>query len=131
MGSTTLHQVESLLDKLTLSEQAALIERLARRMRLAALSILVQPQDLYGAWKDKFPRDVDLNVALRDIRRGWETEWDKAGEFASGDVLDFDHDAAVPEMHDRIIVGLARRLGASCISRDPLVVSSGLAPVVW
>jgi hypothetical protein len=47
------------------------------------------------------------------------------------DVLSFDQDAAVPEMHDRMIVGLARRLGARCISRDPLIVNSGLVSVVW
>jgi PIN domain nuclease of toxin-antitoxin system len=52
-------------------------------------------------------------------------------EFSASDVLNFDQDAAVPEMHDRIVVGLARRLGAACISRDPLIVNSGLASVVW
>lgn len=52
-------------------------------------------------------------------------------EFFPSDVLDFDHDTAVSEMHDRIIVGLARRLGATCISRDPLIVNSGLVPIVW
>jgi PIN domain nuclease of toxin-antitoxin system len=51
--------------------------------------------------------------------------------FDPSDVLNFDQNAAVPEMHDRIIVGLARRLGAVCISRDPLIVNSGLVPVVW
>ena len=52
-------------------------------------------------------------------------------EFAPSDVLDFDQDAAVPEMHDRIIIGVARRLGAACLSRDPLIVGSGLASIVW
>lgn len=52
-------------------------------------------------------------------------------EFTPRDVLSFDQDAAVPEMHDRIIVGLARRLGATCISRDPLIMNSGLVSVVW
>jgi PIN domain nuclease of toxin-antitoxin system len=52
-------------------------------------------------------------------------------EFNPSDVLSFDQDAAVPEMHDRIIVGLARRLGAMCISRDPLIMNSDLVSVVW
>ncbi len=52
-------------------------------------------------------------------------------EFAPSDVLDFDQNAAVPEMHDRIIVGLARQLGAACISRDSLIVNSGLVPIAW
>ena len=51
--------------------------------------------------------------------------------FVPEDVLDFDVDAAVPEMHDRIIVGVARRLGAACLSLDPYIVDSGLAQVVW
>jgi hypothetical protein len=33
--------------------------------------------------------------------------------------------------HDRIIVGVARRLGAACLSLDPYIVDSGLAQVVW
>lgn len=52
-------------------------------------------------------------------------------EFAPSDVLDFDQDAAVPEMHDRMIIGVARRLAAACLSRDPLMAESGLVPVVW
>jgi hypothetical protein len=73
-----MYQVESLLDELTVSEQAELIEQLARRIRLAA-SPTAQPQDLYGAWKDKFPGDVELDTALREIRQEWEAEWDGEG----------------------------------------------------
>ena len=51
--------------------------------------------------------------------------------FLPEDVLDFDVDAAVPEMHDRIIVGVARRLSAVCLSVDPYIVDSGLVRVVW
>lgn len=82
MSSTALRQVENLLDKLTLGEQAALIERAARRLRLTALPTLVQPRDLYGAWRGKFSEDVDLDIALHEIRQAWETEWDETGEFA-------------------------------------------------
>jgi predicted nucleic acid-binding protein len=51
--------------------------------------------------------------------------------FLPEDVLEFDMDAVVPEMHDRIIVGVARRLGASCLSLDPYIVDSDLVQVVW
>ena len=51
--------------------------------------------------------------------------------FLPEEVLDFDVDAAVPEMHDRIIVGVARRLGVACLSLDPYIVDSGLVQVVW
>ena len=51
--------------------------------------------------------------------------------FSPEDVLDFAADAAVPEMHDRMIVGVARRLGATCLSVDRQIVDSGLVPVAW
>jgi predicted nucleic acid-binding protein len=40
--------------------------------------------------------------------------------FNPDDVADFDRDDLVPEMHDRIIVGLARRISAPIITSDPL-----------
>jgi hypothetical protein len=64
------------------SEQAELIERLARRIRLTASPAYAQPQDLYEAWKDKFPENVELDTALREIRQDWETEWDGEGDLA-------------------------------------------------
>ncbi len=51
--------------------------------------------------------------------------------FTADDVLDFDADAAVPEMHDRMIVGAARRSGAVCVTRDAQIVASGLVPTLW
>jgi hypothetical protein len=47
------------------------------------------------------------------------------------DVLEFDRDSAVPEMHDRIIAGLARRLSAPLLTIDPLIAQSGVARIVW
>ena len=47
------------------------------------------------------------------------------------DVLDFDRDAAVPEMHDRIIAGLARRLGAPLLTADSLIAKAGIVRIVW
>jgi PIN domain nuclease of toxin-antitoxin system len=46
-------------------------------------------------------------------------------------IPDFMQDAAVPEMHDRIIAGIARRLGAPLISSDPLITVAGVVAVVW
>ncbi len=51
--------------------------------------------------------------------------------FDSRHVLDFDRDDLVPEMHDRIITGTARRLGAPLISSDPLITSAAIVPIVW
>ena len=47
------------------------------------------------------------------------------------DVLDFDRDIAIPEMHDRIIVGLARRLNVPLITSDGIITASGIVRVVW
>jgi PIN domain nuclease of toxin-antitoxin system len=47
------------------------------------------------------------------------------------EVLDFDKASTVPEMHDRIIAGLARRLGAPLITVDPLITAAGVAEIVW
>ncbi len=47
------------------------------------------------------------------------------------DVLDFERDKAIPEMHDRIIVGLARRLRAPLLTRDKPIENAGLVTVVW
>jgi PIN domain nuclease of toxin-antitoxin system len=45
--------------------------------------------------------------------------------------LDFLRDDRVPEMHDRIIAGIARRLGAPLISSDLAIASSGVVNVIW
>jgi predicted nucleic acid-binding protein len=47
------------------------------------------------------------------------------------DILDFTRDAAVPEMHDRIIAGLARRLDLPLLTVDPLITASGVVEVIW
>ena len=46
-------------------------------------------------------------------------------------VLDFDQAGAVPEMHDRIIAGLARRIGAPLVTSDPLITDAKLVKIVW
>jgi hypothetical protein len=51
--------------------------------------------------------------------------------FEPVDVLEFEACAAVPEMHDRIIAVLARRLGVPCLTRDSLIAASGVAQTVW
>jgi PIN domain nuclease of toxin-antitoxin system len=46
-------------------------------------------------------------------------------------IVDFMRDTAVPEMHDRIITGVARRLGAPLISSDPLIIRANLVTILW
>lgn len=47
------------------------------------------------------------------------------------EVLDFDKDTTVPEMHDRMIAELARRLDAPLLTSDTLITSAGIARIVW
>ena len=51
--------------------------------------------------------------------------------FEPADVLDFDADSAVKEMHDRIIVGVAHRMKAACITKDKNITESGLVKIIW
>ncbi len=46
-------------------------------------------------------------------------------------VLDFTQDAAIPEMHDRIIVGIARRLKAPLITSDTAIDTANIVKIVW
>lgn len=51
--------------------------------------------------------------------------------FEADDVLDFDKDSAVKEMHDRMIVGAARRLNAPLLTKDVNITASGTVKVIW
>lgn len=51
--------------------------------------------------------------------------------FVAADVLDFTKDEAVPEMHDRIVAGLARWLGVPLLTTDHEIRLTGVARVEW
>lgn len=34
------------------------------------------PKVLYGAWEGKFPKDFDVDAALKEIRGEWLKEWE-------------------------------------------------------
>jgi hypothetical protein len=74
MNTNTLQMVEQLVDRLTTDEQITLIEHLAIRLRKTIHS--EPPKPLYGIWRDKFPADLDIDSALKQIRHGWELEWE-------------------------------------------------------
>jgi predicted nucleic acid-binding protein len=76
----------------------------------------------------KLGRPIDFGDAFRRIESGRQYVLvDDAGT----DTLDFDANASVTEMHDRMIVGLALRRGASPISGDRQITQSGLVPMMW
>ena len=47
------------------------------------------------------------------------------------EILDFDKDAPVLEMHDRIITGAARRLDVPLITSDPQIIDTKLVKIAW
>ena len=53
-----------------LSEALSAEERLSLAAFLSSMenSANRRPPDLYGIWKDGFPKDFDVNAALREIR---------------------------------------------------------------
>lgn len=73
MSAQNLQVVERLVDSLTREEQLTLIERLAARLKKTVNS--APPKNLYGIWRDRFPVEFDVDAALAQIRRSWESEW--------------------------------------------------------
>jgi PIN domain nuclease of toxin-antitoxin system len=51
--------------------------------------------------------------------------------FLPEDTLDFEADRAAPEMHDRMIVGVARRMSLPLLTCDAAIVASKLVAIVW
>jgi PIN domain nuclease of toxin-antitoxin system len=51
--------------------------------------------------------------------------------FDAEDVLGFAALQAVPEMHDRIIAGVALSRGCPCITRDPAIAAAGIVQTIW
>ena len=47
------------------------------------------------------------------------------------DILEFEKDVNISEMHDRIVVGLARRTGATLITNNEAIVASKIVPTAW
>jgi PIN domain nuclease of toxin-antitoxin system len=77
---------------------------------------------------EKLGRKLDFRSTLLHLQT--------AGQFVllpllPEDTLDFDRDSAAPEMHDRIIVGVARRLNLPLLTCDTSIVASNLVTIVW
>ena len=47
------------------------------------------------------------------------------------DTLEFHRDNVVTDIHDRIIVGVARRVNATLLTRDAQITGSGVVTTVW
>ena len=67
---TVLEHIKQLSEALSEEEKEALAAYLSSRKN----SVNRQPRDLYGIWKDGFPKDFDIDAALREIRGEWQKE---------------------------------------------------------
>lgn len=111
--------------KLSLSASAVFAAAEQGRTRLI-LSAIVAVELFYANKKHKLFADFAKTYADVKSRAFFELV-----PLAADDVLDFDQDSAIPEMHDRIIAGLARRLGVPLITADPVIAAVGIVQVVW
>jgi PIN domain nuclease of toxin-antitoxin system len=110
-----------------LSSTASEIFQAAERgeTRLIVSAIVVAEMYFVNQKTNVFP---DLHATYWQIR---SKPYFRFVPVTSKAMLDFDHDAAIPDMHDRIIVGLARRLSVPVITTDKLITASGLVKIVW
>ncbi|MGA9770965.1 MAG: PIN domain-containing protein [Blastocatellia bacterium] len=77
---------------------------------------------------EKYGRPVDFLASVDQLRNSSQFIF---VPFNAEDTLEFGRDAAVPEMHDRIIVGVTRRFDAICISRDSKIIDSSACKTIW
>ena len=116
-----------LSDDRKLGKQARHIFAAAERGETRLVISAVVMAELYYA-DQKFGLFEDFSAVFRRLQKAPHFRF---APFAAEHVLDFDQDRYVPEMHDRIIAGLAKRLGAPLIASDPKIVEAGVATVVW
>jgi hypothetical protein len=67
-----IQQIEALLEELNPDELLALIEHIARRLRLHEQRKL---QPLYGIWRGKLPEETDIDATLTEVRHQWQEDF--------------------------------------------------------
>jgi len=110
-----------------LGSQASLIFKAAERGETQIVISAIVIAEMYYANK-KTPLFADFQLTYRTIKAKPQYQLEP---FISDHVSDFDQDMAVPEMHDRIIAGLAKRLGTPLLTADPVIIKANIAMVVW
>jgi PIN domain nuclease of toxin-antitoxin system len=110
-----------------LSKQAESIFEAATRDEARLVVSAISIAEMFFADR-KFGLFEDFGAVYDALKARPEFEF---VSFQADDVLDFQRDAAVAEMHDRIISGLARRLGVPVLTNDPVITASGVVKVAW
>jgi PIN domain nuclease of toxin-antitoxin system len=110
-----------------LGQQASNIFEAAERGETSLVVSAVVVAEMYYA-NQKHSLFPDFNQMYRRLR---SQPYFRFAPLKAQHVLDFDSDAAIPEMHDRIIAGLACRLNAPLLTRDPQIIAAGVTRTIW
>jgi PIN domain nuclease of toxin-antitoxin system len=110
-----------------LGQQAKEVFAAAERGETRLIISAVVVAEMYFANK-KNRWFVDFNATYQQLRI---KPYLRFIPFKAEHTLDFDVDASVSEMHDRIIVGLARRLRASLLTVDSQIMAVSSVPIIW
>lgn len=77
---------------------------------------------------NKLGQPIDFEISVEQLHNSSQFVF---VPFNGEDALLFTQDAAVPEMHDRITAGVARRFNAICLTLDPAITGSGVCQTIW
>lgn len=116
-----------LMDDSKLGKQAGEVFSAAERGETRLVISAIVMAELYYADK-KFSLFADFRTLFHRLQAA---PYVRFLPFEADQVLDFDRNKAVPEMHDRIIAGISRRLNAPLIASDPKIIEAGVAKIVW
>lgn len=72
---TVLEHIKQLSKALSAEEKQSLAAYLSSN----ETGLNRRPRDLCGIWKDGFPKDFDIDAALREIRGEWQKEIEEIG----------------------------------------------------
>jgi PIN domain nuclease of toxin-antitoxin system len=116
-----------LLDDPKLGQQARVVFAAAEQNQVLLLVSAVVMAELYFAnAKNKW--FADFGALFADIV---SKPFIRFVAFEHIHVANFSDDTTVPEMHDRIIAGMARRLGVPLLTSDPFIVRSSIVRIIW
>ncbi len=74
----------------------------------------------------------DQSILFRELFEKMTTAGQfELADFTAKDVLAFEELVSIPEMHDRIIAALAKRLAVPCLTKDEQIKTSGLIQTIW
>jgi PIN domain nuclease of toxin-antitoxin system len=113
-------------DKKLSARAKALFEAAEQHQTMLIISAIVLAELYYA--NGKFQWFPDFRALYTDLI---SKPYLRFVPFDNQHVLDFDRDYLVPEMHDRIITGLAQRLNAPLITSDALITRANLVTIEW